>query len=194
MQKNTVNLSIGTYAAEFGFSRDVMRRILADASVGPIGKRSGHPTYRLRDVYLAVIRQQDVDHLNPHARLAHVRAIKIEDEIKTRRGELIEAGDVEREMALLAMHVVRGFDTAVDNLERDVGISAQQAEYLEQHFDECREQLYRDISDEKKGHQGTMRKVKSGSRKNSDGADRGSKSTKRLRQARSGQRRVKKTN
>ncbi len=76
MRKETVNQAIGTFAAEFGLTRDVLRRIITEARVRSVGKRSGHPVYRLKDVYNAVVKEQDVDTMNPHARLALARAVQ----------------------------------------------------------------------------------------------------------------------
>jgi len=137
--------SLGALAAEFGMTRDVLRRVVSEAGVSPTGKRGGHPIYRLRDVFVAITKQSDGEHMNPHARFALARAIKTEDEIKTARRELVASHDVEQEVGRIFKIVVQGFETAADNLERDVGLSAKQAARLEKHFDEYRERLYRAV-------------------------------------------------
>lgn len=189
MATRKVTESLGVFAIEFGLTRDVLRRILSEAAVRPVGCRSGHPLYALKDVHNAVIGQQQPEQLNPHARYALAKAIKTEDEITVRRGELVESADVEREIAVLFMQVARAFDTSIDTLERDIGIAPRQADRLEHHFDQCREQLYREIIDGKKGRRKAVGKVVRGNRRNSSGTDRGPKSTKRLRKAKSGRRR-----
>jgi len=137
--------SLGALAAEFGMTRDVLRRVVSEAGVSPTGKRGGHPIYRLRDVFVAITKQSDGEHMNPHARFALARAIKTEDEIKTARRELVAAHDVEQTFGRLFKLCAQAFDTATDNLERDVGLSAKQAARLERHFDECRDRLREEV-------------------------------------------------
>ncbi len=145
---SAVNFTIGVFATEFGISRDVLRRILSEAGVAPAGQRSGNPVYRVRDVYQAVTASNPPENMSPHSKLAAVRAIKVEDEIKQSRGELLDAGDVERMYGALFMRVTHAFETSIDTLERDVGLSAAQAARLEKHFDDCREQLYLEIQND----------------------------------------------
>ena len=150
-------------------TRDVLRGILSAAAVQPIGKRSGHPLYRLKDVYRALLGQQSAATMNPHARLALARAEKVEDEIRVRRGELIESNHVEREFARLMMLVVQSFNTAVDVMERDIGLSTPQAVRLERHFDACRNRLHKEVVDDKKESQAAAQRDDGAGRKKSSG-------------------------
>ncbi|HEX7082032.1 MAG TPA: DUF1441 family protein [Gammaproteobacteria bacterium] len=139
-----VLLSISQAATEFGVSRDTMRRTLSEAGVSPAGTgRRGHATYRLRDIVRSFNGRRGLDDMNPHLRLAQARAIETEDRIRLRRGELVEAHDVERTYGMLAQFVARAFETAPDVVERDVGLTPQQAARLEKHFDEMRAALHR---------------------------------------------------
>lgn len=147
MARDGVNQAIGTFAIEFGITRDVLRRILAEAGVQAVGKRSGHPLYRLRDVYGALARQQNQVSMSPYARQALARAIEIEDRIRVRRQELVEVDDVQRQFGLVFQSVARAFDTAVDGLERDLGMSPEQVSFLEQHFDSVRNELADELGD-----------------------------------------------
>lgn len=146
MSRDTsVKHSIGTYAIEFGLTRDVLRRILAEAQVKPDGKRGGHPVYRLRNVYAALLQQQQPEAMNPHARLALARAIESEDRTRKVRGELVEADDMARLVARLAMVCARGLESAADVAERDVGLTKTQIQFLEAHFDRVRNELAAEV-------------------------------------------------
>lgn len=145
MSRDSVNQAIGTFATEFGMTRDVLRRILSEARVRPVDKRAGHPVYRLRDVYNAIAREQDPEALSPHARLARARAIETEDRIRAKRQELVEASDVERQFAVVFQSVNRAFDNAIDGLERDLELAPEAVEFLEKHFDRVREQLAQEL-------------------------------------------------
>lgn len=143
-----VTLSLGILAAEFGMSRDVLRRVLSEAAVSPAAKKGGHPVYRLRDVYRAIQRQSDVEQLTPHARLALAKAVLAEDEIRVRRGELLERFEVEQEQARILRCVALFADTLPDVVERDVGLSAGQITRIERALDQMRESLHKALTDE----------------------------------------------
>lgn len=165
--KIAVTFTMGVLAAEFGLTRDVLRRILAEASVAPVGKNSGHPVYRLRDAFRAVQRQQQPEHLSPHGRLALARATLAEDELRIQHGQLCELSDVEREIAALFKLCANAFEIATDVLERDVGLSPAQAEQLERYLDSCREQLYAEViqregTNSTRSDQGTVRSSEGG--------------------------------
>lgn len=126
-------------------SRDVLRRIVTEAGVQPVGTRGGHPLYRLKHVYDAIEADRDPERMNPYARHALAKALLAEDEIRVRRGELVERFDMEREVGRLLGLVVLAFENAIDNLERDAGLTREQATYLEEHFNKRREHLYQEI-------------------------------------------------
>lgn len=153
---STVELPLGTLAQEFSLSRDVLRRLLAEAGVTPSGKRSGHPVYRLRDVLQAVQRGQQTEQMSPYARHALAKALLAEDEIRLRRGELLERHDVEQEQARILRLVALNRDTLPDILERDAGLSAAQVAIVERVLDREREELYRALrGDDEPAAQGT---------------------------------------
>lgn len=123
-------------------TRDVLRRIVTEEGVKPAGKRGGHPVYRLKDVYDAIESQRDPGNMNPYARLALAKAIKTEDEIRVRRRELLERTDVEATYGHLVQIVAQEYETLPDVLERDFGLTAQQAAGAERHCFKARESLY----------------------------------------------------
>lgn len=141
MTIEAVQLSLGTAAAELCMTRDVLRRIVTEAGVQPTGARGGHPLYRLRDLYRAILSQGDGIDANPHSRLALARAIKTEDEIRVRRGDLVEVYEHERECALLAMAFCQWADTLPDLIERDIGASPLVIAKVERSIDDLRTRL-----------------------------------------------------
>ena len=142
----TTTLPLGTLATEFGMSRDVFRRILAEASVGPVDRRGGHPVYRLRDAFRAIQRQQDAASMPAHAKLALARATLAEDELRRRRGELCEVADVRDEMARLAKLFVQTIELIPDTLERECAASAAQLALIERALDRMRVSLYEQVT------------------------------------------------
>src|SRR3990167_864546 len=141
MAKDTLTATLGEFAAALSMTRDVLRRILAEAGVAPIGKRGGHPVYALRDVFHAVMAQHSPEELNPHARLALARALKAEDELRTRRGELFVRDDVREVFASAIKPVRQTIEVLPDILERDAGLTAAQVVACERALDALRETL-----------------------------------------------------
>ena len=136
-------------------SRDVLRRVVAEAGVKPAGKRGGHPVYRLKDVYDAIEADRDTDRMNPYARHALAKAILAEDEIRVRRGELLESHDVEYQFGQVFKLVALAYETATDCCERDAGLTRQQATYLDEFFNKQRENLYKAVIEYANNESGT---------------------------------------
>ncbi len=136
---------MGVYAAAMSMSRDVLRRVLSEAGVAPAGKRGGHPTYRMKDVFDAVMAQREPENLTPYARNALARAVLTEDEIRVRRRELVEAHEVERQFGTIFLAVKQAINAATDVVERDVGLSAAQATRLDKHLQATLESLHQSI-------------------------------------------------
>ena len=137
--------TLGTFARELGFSRDVLRRIVSEAGISPVATtRRQDPLYRLHDIFGAVLRDRDAE-LSPSGRLSNARAQLAEDDLRVRRGELLDADDVAQAYGRLFKSVVRAFDIAVDCLERDTDLRPDQVVYLENHFDRVREQLAEEV-------------------------------------------------
>ena len=146
--------SIGTWAAELGTSRDVLRRVLAHAGVVAAGTRSGHPIYRGRDVcqawatHLGASADNDPDKLPPIERKAHWQAEREKLHLGLERGDVVASLDVEQRYASRNKLIDQAIETAPDVLERDVGLSSTQAARLEKHLDELRVVLHRLLVEE----------------------------------------------
>lgn len=147
-----VLFSIGTWAAELGVTRDVLRRILAEAGTTPAGKRAGHPVYRARDVVAAWAKSlgatDDPDALRPMERKLHYQAEREKLNLQVDRGELVPSLEVEQGQGQIFAIVTQSLETLPDVLERDVGLSALQLARVERHLDQLREALYQKLNED----------------------------------------------
>jgi ABC-type phosphate transport system auxiliary subunit len=145
-----VSFSLGTWAAEAGITRDVLRRIMSEAGIQPAGKRGGHPVYRARDVIAALSADRDgvddPDKLKPLERKAHYQAEHEKLRLQIERGELVPSLEVEQGHGQIFAIVTQMYDTLPDVLERDVGLTPQQLVRVEKHLDEAREALYQALN------------------------------------------------
>lgn len=150
IQAPEISFSLGTWAAEAGVSRDVLRRILSERGVQPSGKRGGHPIYRARDVIAALTSDRadadDPDKLKPWERKAHYQAEHEKLRLQVERGELVPSIEVEQGHGQIFAIVTQAYDTLPDVLERDVGLNAMQLVRVEKHLDEAREALYQALN------------------------------------------------
>ena len=128
--------SISALATEFSLDRRTVRKRLE--GVRPVGDWRGHPTYRLRDVAGPLLglaaRVQTDDELglpaDPFQRRAAVQAMRELDELKARRGQLLERDAVELEMARLVRFFGRALEELPDLLEAEAGLAPHQVEVL----------------------------------------------------------------
>jgi phage terminase Nu1 subunit (DNA packaging protein) len=147
-----IEFSLGTWAAELGVSRDVLRRILTESGVVPVGKRSGHPLYRGREVITAWVShlnggdERDPDKLPPIERKAHYQAEHEKLQLQRERGELVPSLQVEQEIGALVKRFAQGLDALPDVLERDVGVHPVLVARIERAVDELREAIYQDMN------------------------------------------------
>lgn len=153
IQAPEIAFSLGTWAAELGTTRDVLRRVVSEAGVVPAGKKSGHPIYRGRDVCAAWAGMHqreagDPDKLPPMERKAHYQAEHEKLRLQMERAELVPSLEVEQGHGQIFAIVAQAYDTLPDVLERDVGLSPAQLARVEKALDEQREALYQALNDE----------------------------------------------
>lgn len=153
--------SLSAWARAFGTDRETLRRVLLEREVQPVAERAGHKLYAARHVYKAWSEgsdETDPDKLSPFKRRAWYQGEREKMHLQIERGELVAAIEVERTMGRLLQIAVRGFETVQDRIERDAGLTPQQAAVLERHIDRIREELYEEIvsrgSDEDDGEEG----------------------------------------
>lgn len=140
-----VTLSLSQLAGEFGSSRETIKRRLDAANVGPVGTRGGHPVYRLRDAIGPLTSDPDAgidpDRLDPLKRKAHYQAELDKLRLQTERGEVIPVIEVEARFGAFTGLVVRWLDTILDVLERDAGMTPQQAAKFDESLSRLRAEL-----------------------------------------------------
>lgn len=150
--------SLSAWARAFGTDRETLRRVLLEREVQPVAERAGHKLYAARHVYKAWsdgTDETDPDKLSPFKRRAWYQGTREKMSLQIDLGKLVAATDVQRTMGRLLQLAVRGFETLQDRIERDAGLSPQQAAVIERHVDQIREELYAEImsggSDEEEG-------------------------------------------
>lgn len=143
--------SIARLAEEFGMDRRTATKRLREAEVPPMGKRSGHDVYRLRDAAPALVdaiaapmggEGMDPRDLPPMERRAYYQSENERLKVETTTGQLVPAAEVEADMAKLVKILVTMLATLPDVLERDCALSAAQVIRVQEACDEVRQAMY----------------------------------------------------
>lgn len=140
--------SLSAWARAFSTDRETLRRVLLEREVQPVAERAGHKLYAARHVYRAWSEgadETDPDKLSPFKRRAWYQGEREKMRLQQERGELVADIEVERTYSRLAQLFVRGLETIQDRLERDAGLTPQQATVLERHIDRMREELAKEV-------------------------------------------------
>jgi len=149
-----LHVSISTLAAEFGVTRETAAKRIADAGIEPSGKRGGHPVYRLKDAWSAVLGQiaddgtPDPDKLDPFKRQAHYKAEHLKLQLEAEQRELVPRIEVEQEQARILRVIALVLDTLPDVLERDCGLAASMIIAVEKRLDQAREEMHKALTEE----------------------------------------------
>lgn len=137
--------SLSAWARGLGTDRETLRRTLLEHGVEHVAERSGHKLYAFRHIYQAWTAdagEQDPDKLKPFQRRAWYQGEREKLHLQVERGQLVDSLEMERTIGRLNQMYVRGLETAQDVIERDCGLTPQQAAKLEAHLDKVREDLY----------------------------------------------------
>lgn len=120
--------------------------------IKPAGIRNGHPVYSMRDVGPALyggegsINVTDPKDLAPKDRKdyydSELKRLAYEQDLK----QLLKAEDVRAEWAEALKQIMLSLDTLVDVIERDAGLTPEQASILQRVIDKQRDQLYRQLA------------------------------------------------
>ena len=139
-----INLSISELSAELQFTRETVRKRLADAGIKSAGKRRNYPVFRLRDAVRALLSGPDADpnRLDPYRRKAFFQSQSAELRVAMERAEVIPRGDVEEVYGAALKPIRQMLETLPDILERDAALSPAQVARAERAIDEARETLH----------------------------------------------------
>lgn len=144
-------VSISQLSRDTGFHRQTIRNAIAAAGVKAAREVGGNPRYLLKDVLPVLYQGQgdafDPDKLKPFERKAFYQAEREKLSLQVDRGELVSSLEVEQEQGRILKIMAQALDTLPDVLERDVGLSPQQAIRVEGHCDELRNALYKELTD-----------------------------------------------
>lgn len=148
LNDRTLALSVRRLAEEFQIGREAVAKRLHTAGVRPAGTRQGHPVYRIADAAKAILevdRQASADFdpamLPPMERRAWYQSENERLGVEEHMRRLIPALEVEAEMALLAKTVVRALETIPDTVERDLRVSPEVVEYLQEKVHRLRAEI-----------------------------------------------------
>ncbi len=139
-------LSISRLSQLTGISRETIARKIA--GVKPAGNRAGHPVYALRDVGPALWGETfssavtNPDDLPPKDRKdwydSELKRLQYEQDLT----KLLKAEEVRAAWASALKAIMLTLDTLVDVVERDAGLTPEQASIIQRVIDRQREALY----------------------------------------------------
>lgn len=137
--------SLSALATEFEMDRRTVKRRLD--SVGPSGTVRGHHGYRMRDVAPALLAGhgvggEDEVPADPFKRKAYWQARAEEEQFRERRGELLERQAVEQLFAGAMKVLVLAMETLPDDIERRLGLTADQVDDFVRICDERRAEVH----------------------------------------------------
>ena len=140
------HLSLSALAAEFGSTRETIKKRLDDANVDPSGARGGHPVYRLKDALRAWSAIENANRTPgemPIAERGRFYATAMQElEYKRASGELVTRADMQTENARAFKIFAQEMDALPDVLERDCALTAAQAEMIQARIDAVRDNIY----------------------------------------------------
>ncbi len=146
--------SISKMAEAFGMSRNTVSKRLRAKNVPASGQVKGSKVYHLKDAAPALFEADGMgsnadnnpNEMTPDMRKAWFQSENERVKLEQKLGQLCEAHDVAREMALMAKSVVQVLETLPDILERDCGLQPQQVATVQSHIDDLRDQLAMTVS------------------------------------------------
>lgn len=144
-----IYVTVTQLAEETGQARDTVLRRLNDADVTPSGERSGYPIYRLRDALRALFTidgHLDPERMRPTDRVNYYKAERERRNLQVDAGLLIPVEAVAEERARVFKVLVHGLEILPDTIERDLGVSVEVVQAIEDHCDKCRTDIYAELT------------------------------------------------
>ncbi|EGQ9818961.1 DUF1441 family protein [Vibrio parahaemolyticus] len=146
--------SISKMAEAFGMSRNTVSKRLRAKNVPASGQVKGSKVYHLKDAAPALFEsdgmgsgnEHNPDDMPPDMRKAWFQSENERVKLEKTLGQLCEAHDVAREMALMAKSTIQVLETLPDILERDCGLQPQQVSKVQAYIDDLRDQLALTVS------------------------------------------------
>lgn len=138
--------SINKLSEALGVSRDTIRQRLA--RVQAVKERNGFPVYHLRDCVKLITDplSDNPDELPPRMRKDWYDGEMRRLELNKRKGQLLEVDEMRLTWAETIKSMMLSLETLVDVIERDVGLSPQQIERIQDIIDGQREALYIELT------------------------------------------------
>lgn len=153
--KGANHFSISRLAAMFGHTRETVGKKIKDSGVQPCGKHQGYPVYDLRDVAEftggCFLPEQtpfdkcDPDKLPPKDRDAWFASELKRKKLEKEDGSLLDKNETQEKLAELFKKIALSLDTLADVLERDVGLSPELIDKVNEVCDTTREELVNNI-------------------------------------------------
>lgn len=159
-QINEANhFSISRLAELFGHTRETVAKKLKEGGALPCDKRSGYAVYQIRDVAVLTgglvssentpFEDCDPNKLPPKERDSWFASELKRKKLEKEDGYLLDKHDTQEKLAELFKKVALSLDTLADVLERDVGLSPQLIDKVNEVCDTMREELVNNIIGEK---------------------------------------------
>lgn len=149
--KDANHFSISRLSAMFGHTRGTITRKIEENNVQPCGKYNGYAVYDLRDVSEftggAFLAEQtafdacDPDKLPPKDRDSWYASELKRKKLEKDDGDLLDKNDTQLKLAELFKKVALSFDTLADVLERDIGLSPELIDKVNEVCDNTRQEL-----------------------------------------------------
>lgn len=153
--KDANHFSISRLAVMFGHTRETITKKIKETGVKPCDKKGGYPVYNLRDVAeftggAFVADQTPFDQCNPDKLPPKDRDSWYSSENKRltfqeKEKSLLDKNETQEKLAALLKKIALTFDTLADVMERDVGLSPEQIEKVNEVADNTREELANSI-------------------------------------------------
>ena len=141
-------------ADAFGMNRGTVRKRIQAAGVRPSSVRKGVQHYALADVGPALFSEQlvvggeDPNDLPPQERRAWYQSENERLKFEKETSQLVPLQDMQRDVSIMAKSIITMLDTLPDQLERDLGLTADTVQSIQDSCDAAREQLYTRILDD----------------------------------------------
>lgn len=146
--------SLSQLSSAFGPARETISKRLQQANVVPQAQRKGHDVYHIGQAAPAILATgpsskeiEDPETLPPKDRLDYYKGNNERRKGLVEDGLLIPVANHTEGLAKMAKILVREFDNLPDELELKCGLSPGELEVIEQHCDDARRRIAKELAD-----------------------------------------------